>query len=137
MGKRRPDLSSPKAAEQAFYQAFADCDPAAMAGVWASEGVVCIHPGAPPVIGREAVLRSWSGILTGAARPSLRVVLLKRLEQGALAVHLVEEHIAAPEGDGDGTLVLATNIYCREQDGWRLLEHHASLPAAAQRHSLQ
>ncbi|MAT65266.1 MAG: DUF4440 domain-containing protein [Gammaproteobacteria bacterium] len=132
----KPDRSTSSAAERAFYRAFADCDPQAMAAVWGQGEVVCVHPGAVPVIGREAVLRSWSGILEGVAALNLRVVLRSRSESGDLAVHLVEEHIA-PAAGAPATLVLATNVYRRGEDGWRLQLHHASVPAGADRSTLQ
>lgn len=132
----KPDRNSSSAAERAFYRAFADCDLQAMAAVWGQGEVVCIHPGAVPVIGREAVLRSWSGILEGAAALNLRVVLRSRSESGDLAVHLVEEHIAAGAG-APASLVLATNVYRRGEHGWELQLHHASAPAAVDRPTLQ
>lgn len=132
------DLSRPEAAEKAFYRAFAECDLRAMAAVWSdAPDAVCVHPGSPPVIGREAVLQSWSSMLEGAVMPNLRVVLLNRIRHEGLAVHLVEEHIADPDGHGGSTLVLATNVYRYEQDRWRLLGHHASVPAIADHPSLQ
>ena len=43
-------------ANEAFYQAFAARDLAAMEEVWAHHcPVACIHPGWPPLHGRQAV----------------------------------------------------------------------------------
>jgi ketosteroid isomerase-like protein len=121
------DRSTAEATERAFYAAFAACDPAAMATVWGDDDVVCIHPRGPAVKGRKAVLRTWDQILGAADGISLRVVTLGRNERDGLAVHVVEEHI----GSGDGaSLVLATNVYRRGTDGWRLVGHHASVPPA-------
>lgn len=126
MKNENSQLTTAKSTEAAFYSAFAHCDMAAMAAVWDEEGAVCIHPGAAAATGREAVLRSWSGILEQAAMPELRVVLLSRTEHDGLAVHVVEEHIGPVAGGRGTVVVLATNVYRRRGGTWRILEHHAS-----------
>ena len=50
------------AANSAYYQAFLARDNEAMAALWAPDGVSCIHPGSPPLIGRRAVLASYADI---------------------------------------------------------------------------
>ena len=56
-------MSNPEAvlfANEAFYAAFRAGDMDAMAALWAEDhAVVCLHPGAGPIHGREAVLESW------------------------------------------------------------------------------
>jgi len=95
--------------------------------------VICIHPGSTALVGREVVMRSWSNILTGAEPPTLKVEVLNRIAGDELAVHVVEEHISSVTGSPEPTsVVLATNVYCLETDGWRLLEHHASMPRPIQ-----
>lgn len=116
------------AAEAAFYAAFAGCDIQAMDAVWADAEVICVHPGSAVLIGREVVMQSWSHILTNAEPPSLNVEVLSRTMCNELAVHVVEEHIAPVTGSPEpASVVLATNVYCLESDGWRLREHHASI----------
>lgn len=123
------DFSTPEAAETAFYTAFADCDVKAMNTIWASANVICIHPGSSALVGREAVMRSWSNMLSNAELPNIRVNVLSRLTEGGLAVHVVEEHITSGYGESaTASMVLATNVYRREEGVWRLLEHHASVP---------
>ena len=52
------------AANLEFYRAFTTCDYPAMNALWArSAPVLCIHPGWPPLAGREAVMRSWRNLL--------------------------------------------------------------------------
>jgi ketosteroid isomerase-like protein len=134
MSDSEAGFSTPEAAEEAFYMAFADCDIQAMAKVWAMSEVICIHPGSTALVGYDAVMRSWTNILTNAEPPNMRIEVLSRYVSIDLAVHLVEEHIKPGEGTPGTTLVvLATNIYRREQDEWRILEHHASLPRSSQR----
>ena len=123
------DFSTPQGAEEAFYAAFAECDYKAMETVWALDDVVCIHPGSSALIGREAVMRSWANMLLNAEPPMIRINVLSRTAGDGLAVHVVEEHITSGYGDtASVSSVLATNLYRKEDDGWRLLEHHASMP---------
>jgi uncharacterized protein (TIGR02246 family) len=123
------DMSTPQAAESAFYAAFSACDYKAMEAVWADDGVVCIHPGSSALLGRDAVMRSWSNMLLNAEPPNIRINVISRTAGNGLAVHVVEEHISSGYGDAASvSMVLATNVYRQEDDGWRLLEHHASVP---------
>ncbi|WP_455203033.1 nuclear transport factor 2 family protein [Kaarinaea lacus] len=123
------DFVSPQAAEAAFYAAFADCDLSAMSAVWADSSVVCIHPGSNVLIGRDEVMRSWANILLNSEPPTLHVEVLSRTEQDGIAVHVVEERIS-PGGLSASlvSVVLATNIYRLGANGWKLFEHHASVP---------
>ncbi len=125
-----PIFTTPEQAETAFYRAFETLDLALMQRVWgAGAEVACLHPGGDLLLGAPAVLASWRQILQGARPPSLQFRRLQAQGDAAIRVHLVEELIS-PSGDADGdpTRVLATNVYRREGEGWRLQLHHASLP---------
>lgn len=122
-----PGFPTAADAEQAFYAAFAACDLAAMSRVWGSDEIICIHPGATPLLGREAVLDSWSRILGGGSSPRIRITLRSSKASADLAVHLVEEFISE-QAVSEGAIVLATNVYIRRDSGWYLFEHHASSP---------
>jgi len=139
MSNSDPGFSTPEAVEAAFYAAFCACDIQAMDLVWARTEVICIHPGSTALVGRNVVLRSWKNILMDAEPPHLHIKVISRIVSDKLAVHVVEEHIAPVAGAaGITSVVLATNIYRHEEDGWRMLEHHASLPSTLQRlHTLQ
>lgn len=128
-------FESPEAAEEAFYRAFAATDLTAMAHVWDSAGDArCIHPGGDLLSGVAAVLESWREIFSGAAAPRVQHRLLHRASAGDLSIHLVEEGIGpGGAGDGDLTRVLATNVYRRTSDGWRMVLHHATLPLVERR----
>ena len=101
-----------------------------MKTVWADQDIACIHPGSEMLLGPEQVLGSWSQILATQGAVNLRVELLYRLAQEQQVIHVVREHFGDPTHD-DIRPVVATNIYRREQDGWRMRLHHASLDAAA------
>jgi hypothetical protein len=125
------DLTSPDAAEQAFYRAFETTDLALMGRLWLEgDAVRCIHPGGDLLTGYGPVLASWRGILAGADRPTLRYRVLDRQHAAELALHLVEEQIGPHGADVETGLnrILATNVYQRTPGGWRMVLHHASLP---------
>jgi ketosteroid isomerase-like protein len=125
-----PTFATPEQAETAFYRAFETLDLSLMQQVWgAGAEVACLHPGGDLLLGAPAVLASWRQILQGARPPSLQFRRLQAQGDAATRVHLVEELISPSGGaEDDSTRVLATNVYRREGEGWRLQLHHASLP---------
>ena len=124
-------FTDPHQVEAAFYRAFADLTIDGMEAVWSpSAGIVCIHPGGPVLEGRAAVLRSWLDIFRSAEPPTVSLRTLSTNQDADLAVHVVEERIGARGADASaGAVVIATNVYRRETEGWRLVVHHASVPA--------
>lgn len=122
-------FTSPEAAEQAFYAAFARLDAAAMADVWAADQpVCCIHPGGALLQGRATVLQSWAEIFAGAQPPRLEWERLSAVSGSGLAVHVTAEHIETGAPAARSAHVVATNVFRRGPAGWTLIEHHASLP---------
>lgn len=130
-----PHFESPAAAEASFYGAFAAADGDAMARVWGRTGpILCVHPGGSLLLGRDAVLQSWSEIFSGTRSPAIEHQLIEAFTDADLAVHLVEERIRPSKGSRDEpTRVIATNTYRREPGGWRLVAHHGSLPLVPRR----
>ncbi len=100
-----------------------------MKTVWADQDIACIHPGGEVLLGPQEVLDSWGQILMAQGAVNLRVEMLYRLAQGQQVIHVVREHFGNPPHN-DTRPVVATNIYRREQDGWRMRLHHASIDAA-------
>lgn len=120
-------------AELAFYSAFEAGDIELMNSLMADDNVSCIHPNALPIIGRIAVLDSWQKILSSLAEPAFYPEVLHRIvegdEVGNTAIHLVAERIAANhQMDTEKSLVIATNVYIKQKNGWRMVMHHSSLP---------
>lgn len=112
-------------ANDAFYNAFATRDLSALDALWSREvPVVCVHPGWAPLFGREAVMQSWTGILSGPTSPDISC-------RGAKTHFLSGDicFVTCYELLQEGTLV-ATNIFVKEATGWRLVHHHAS-PSAS------
>ena len=119
--------TTPQDAEAAFYEALEKADLEAMMAVWADdEDIVCVHPGGARVAGVAQVRESWRQIFAGGQTLRFRLRHQQSLNGMTLAVHSVYEHISI---DGEARArnpMIATNIYMRTADGWRMVVHHAS-----------
>jgi len=117
-------------AETAFYDAFERGDIAAMMAVGAeSDGVVCVHPGGPRLVGFDAVRESWVQIFSGSPQLRVRTADVQRFDDQGVAVHSVIEEVSPRGQQGPVGQVFATNVYELTDGGWRMVVHHAS-PAA-------
>jgi ketosteroid isomerase-like protein len=115
-----------------FYAAFERADFDAMSSVWADDdGVVCVHPAAPPIRGRAAVMRSWLALMADA--PYIQFFLTDveaTVTDGLATVTCMENVLSAgadtPLGVFAGGTAVATNVFRETSNGWRLWVHHAS-----------
>jgi ketosteroid isomerase-like protein len=108
-------------ANASFYRAFSEGDAAAMAELWAERApIACIHPGAPVLVGREAVLKSWRQILRAERSFSLRCDSATVQLLGAVALVLCYEG-----GEEEPAHLVATNVFVLEEGAWRMVHHHA------------
>lgn len=107
------------AANEAFYRAFASADYGAMQAIWTmGPAASCIHPGWPPVHGRDKVLETWRGILSQPPSPPIRALEPTALIHGDSAVVICFEAI--------GRIFLsASNLFVREGEAWRLVHHQS------------
>jgi len=125
-------FATPEEAEAGFYGALERGDLNAMLAVWADdEAVVCIHPGGKRLLGRESVALSWRGMLAGSQGIRFEVDDLYYTRDAELSVHSLRERIYV-NGQLAG-VALATNVYRRVGEGWRMLIHHASHDPSAMR----
>lgn len=113
------------AANAAYYEAFRTAKFAEMCRIWAEDGVSCVHPGWPALVGRDAVIESYRKILANPnpewIDPHDAHVLVSGDEGRVLCIEIVA-----------GTLALAaTNWFRRVGGRWRMVHHHASPIAAA------
>jgi ketosteroid isomerase-like protein len=126
---RKPKLlpASPDDTEQAFYDALQQADLERLMACWADEeDIVCVHPGGPRLVGPAAVRAAFEAVFANGsvkARPEK----VRRFEAGACSVHSVVERIELLSDDGvQHAWVIATNVYAKTAQGWRLVAHHAS-----------
>ena len=113
------DSDAVLAANLEFYRAFTAKDLVAMEALWAKEApVACIHPGWPPLTERDAVIESWHNILGHPEAPRIACYDERVQLHGDVALVVCEEEL---EG---GTLV-ASNLFVREDGGWKIAHHQA------------
>lgn len=107
-------------ANEAFYDAFSAGDIPAMEALWSREhAVACIHPGWAALSGRESVMESWNAILDSPNRPAIQCHAPAAYLYGWVAFVVCYEVI--PDG-----LLVATNVFARENGGdWKLVHHQA------------
>ena len=107
------------ALNERFYAAFRGRDLEAMEAILAIEHeVAVIHPGWRTLVGRDAVLASWRAIFRNPRSPEVHCQAPSVLMMGSSALVICTESL--PEGS-----LVATNIYVRESDTWRMTHHHA------------
>lgn len=118
------DVEGVLAANQAFYDAHEQRDLSAMAALWADDDkVVCTHPGWPSLRGREAVLGSWQAIFQGPGRNQFILTEETVSVVGDMAWVALYENLV---DTGSTTAIAATNVFERQNQRWRLVNHHGS-----------
>ena len=121
--------SEVEAANAALYAAFETADVDAMQDVWDDVdpgALVCVHPGWPMLRGRSAVLRSWSAVMTGTEYIQFFLTDVHVTVLGDSAVVTCTENVLTSADVGENASVVATNVFVRRPDGWRLQVHHGS-----------
>lgn len=113
--------------EAAFYAALQSADIDRLMACWADEDdIVCIHPGGPRLVGAMAIRATFEAMF---ANGSIRAFpeRVRKIEAVGSCVHSLIERIevSTPEGRRSA-FALATNVYLKTAQGWRLLVHHAS-----------
>ena len=125
-------LGLPDDVEAQFYEALQRGDLDKLMAVWADDDeVVCVHPGGGRVIGQAAIRASFEAIFGNGGVPVMPEQLHRLQHMGTALHHLVERIDVVTEHGRQTAWVLATNVYLKTAQGWRLAAHHAS-PAAAQ-----
>ncbi|MDZ7857945.1 YybH family protein [Sphaerotilus sp.] len=120
-------MATPDETEAQFYEALQHADLDRVMSVWSDdEDIACIHPGGPRLVGAQAIRSAFESLFANGSVDA-RISQVRRIVAGGFAVHHVLEEIrmATPEGP-QRAYVLATNIFVKTPQGWRLLAHHAS-----------
>ena len=125
-------MASPEDVETQFYEALREADLDKLMALWADDDeVFCVHPGGPRVVGPQAIRRAFEAMFANG-RILAQPERVRRLHTLEVAVHNLVERIElhTEQGPRNG-FVLATNVYLKTAQGWRMVAHHAS-PGTAQ-----
>ena len=102
-----------------FYEAFSNRDFSSMERIWSEgEHIAVIHPGWPALMGRRPVISSWKRIMEGGMSPKVSCIDAQATMLGETAIVVCTEILSDTE-------LVATNIFCREEDDWKLIHHHS------------
>ena len=119
--------------EAAFYEALQNADIDKLMACWADEDeIVCIHPGGPRVVGPIAIRATFEAMF---ANGSIRAwpERVRKVESLASCVHNLLERVEVITAQGPRVAwVIATNIWHKTAQGWRLVAHHASPGTASE-----
>lgn len=119
---------SPDDIEAAFYEAMQSGDTERLMACWADEDdICCIHPGGPRLVGAGAIRAAFDGMFSQGGTVRAKPEQIRRVDSLASAVHHVLEKVEIMTEEGPNVAwVLATNVYHKTPQGWRLVVHHAS-----------
>ena len=133
MATGRDDAATLRDANAAFYDAFENQALDAMDRIWGhGSHVACIHPGWPRLSGWSAVRASWETIFRNSGEMRFTLTDLRIEARGDVGwVSCTENILTVDEGQIGVTAILATNLFERAGQGWRLALHHASHVLAA------
>ena len=127
-----PDQDSAITANEKFYKAFNARDLSAMKEIWSShQNVTCVHPGWSPLNGFEPIIDSWQGIFKNSRNMDIQISDINMLTSNDLAwVSCVEKLYTIASHGVLASKVFSTNLFKLNQDGWKMIMHHASpMPA--------
>jgi ketosteroid isomerase-like protein len=123
--------------ESAFYDALQAGDIEKLMACWADEDdIACVHPGGGRLVGAGAIRASFEAIFANGsirARPEkVRVI-----DTVGACIHSVLERVEVMAGrEPHYAYVIATNVYQRTAQGWRMLVHHASPGTPREMHEM-
>lgn len=120
-------FGSPDDIEAQFYEALQRGDIDKLMAVWSDDDeIVCVHPGGPRLVGATAIRASFEAIFSNGvinAQPEQ----IRRVVSLTTAVHNLLERVEMMSEDGlQAAWVIATNVYLKGAQGWRMVAHHAS-----------
>ena len=113
--------------EAAFYEALQSGDLEKLMACWADEDdIVCVHPGGGRAVGPAAIRATFDAMFSnGTIRAQAEKV--RKVEAMSASVHNVLERIELLTEEGPRhAYVIATNVYHKTAQGWRMVAHHAS-----------
>ncbi|WP_327117316.1 nuclear transport factor 2 family protein [Streptomyces sp. NBC_01341] len=131
------DIAAVEQANTAFYEAMERGDLDGLSALWLPGEdltVSCVHPGWPVLTGRGEVLRSYALIMADTEYIQFFLTDVGVSMTGDTALVTCTENILSggPAEEGNdlgplvGQLVVATNVFRRTPEGWKLWSHHGS-----------
>ncbi len=111
-----------------FYRAFENLDVGLMDSIWAHEEyVTCIHPGWSIRVGWPAVRDSWVVIFNNTFSMEFELTELQVQVAADIAWVICTENISSRVGESPQTSrVVATNLFERIGEEWKIIHHHGS-----------
>lgn len=114
-------------AQSAFYESFEKANLEQMMSVWAQdEFITCIHPNGPRLTGVAEVREGWRQILSHSPKMRFQIREISRTEDRDIVIYHVTEAIRLQGSKQAKFRVIATNVFRRTRQGWRMILHHAS-----------
>ena len=118
-------------ANATFYRCFETGDLDGMSELWLDDPeALCVHPGALPVRGTGPINRSWALIMANTPYIQFFLPDVEVSVRGDIASVTCTENVLTAGEVADaaftGARAVATNVFCRTPEGWRLWIHHAS-----------
>ena len=122
------DRAEVEEANARFYRVFESLDLRQMDEVWAhADHVRCVHPGGGLLTGWDAVRESWEAIFKNSEEMRFSITDVNAYVEGPIGwVTCTENILSEARGNISVTSLLATNIFERSADEWRMIHHHAS-----------
>lgn len=113
--------------EAAFYDALQSGDIDKLMACWGDEDdIICVHPGAARLVGPAAIRGAFDAMFANGtirAQP----IKVRKVETMSASVHSVLERVEVLTEEGPRhAYVIATNVYHKTAQGWRMVAHHAS-----------
>jgi ketosteroid isomerase-like protein len=138
MARPKPPAPTPTSAddiELALYEAMRRGDVERLMALWSDDDeICCIHPGGDRLLGAAAIRASFEAMFGNGAIDA-EPHRVRRLESHSSAIHSVLERIRVRTKEGEQfAWVVATNVYLKSSQGWRLVAHHASPGTAVEAH---
>jgi ketosteroid isomerase-like protein len=113
--------------EAAFYEALQSGDLEKLMACWADEDdIVCVHPGGGRAVGGAAIRATFDAMFSnGTIRAQPEKV--RKVDAMSASLHNVLERVELLTEEGPRhAYVIATNVYHKTAQGWRMVAHHAS-----------
>jgi len=119
---------TPDEVEAAFYEGLRGGDTEKVMSCWADEDdIVCIHPGGTRLLGAAAIRAAFEEMFSNGGTLHVDAAHVHQVQAVACAVHHVSERVEVQTQRGPmQAFVLATNVYVKTAQGWRMVVHHAS-----------